>query len=86
MVLVRHFGWSRTAIALVFSMGRVEGGLLGPPAGYLTDRLGTRRMVLVGLALVGTGFVALSFVESMPGFYGAFALVFLATGSAAFYR
>ena len=84
VALVAHFGWSRTAISVAFSMGRVEGGLLGPPAGYLTDKLGTRRMVMIGLGLLGAGFVALSFTNGLPMFFGAFALVFLGNGLGGF--
>jgi MFS family permease len=84
VALVQQFGWSRTAISVDFSMGRVEGGLLGPPTGYLTDRLGTRRMVLIGLGLLGAGFVALSFTNGLPMFFGAFALVFLGNGLGGF--
>ena len=36
---------------------RVEGGLLGPVEGHLTDRLGTRRLVLIGLLILGAGFL-----------------------------
>lgn len=84
VALVQHFGWSRTAISVAFSMGRVEGGLLGPPAGYLTDKLGTRRMVQIGLALLGAGFVALSFTNGLPLFFAAFALVFMGNGLGGF--
>ena len=47
--LEREFGWSRTAISGAFSLARIESGLLGPAEGYITDRLGPRRMILVGL-------------------------------------
>ena len=48
VALEREFGWSRTQLGLALTFTRIEGGLMGPVEGYLTDRLGTRRMVLMG--------------------------------------
>ncbi len=57
VALESHFGWSRTQLSLAFSFTRIEGGILGPIEGYLTDRLGTQRMVLTGLLVLGVGFL-----------------------------
>ena len=57
VALESHFGWSRTQLSLAFTLTRVEGGIMGPVEGYLTDRLGTRRMVLIGLLVLGGGFL-----------------------------
>ena len=45
------FGWNRTQLSLAFAFTRIEGGILGPIEGYLIDRLGTRRLVLIGLVI-----------------------------------
>ena len=47
VALESQFGWNRTQLGLALTFTRVEGGLMGPVEGYLTDRLGTRRMVLM---------------------------------------
>jgi MFS family permease len=65
----REFGWSRTAISGAFSLARVESGLLGPIEGYLTDRVGAHRMLFIGLILCTLGFIALSWVDSLPMLY-----------------
>ena len=55
-----------------FSLSRVEGALLGPVEGILTDRLGARRVILVGFVILGFGLVGLSFIQNIVGFYAAF--------------
>lgn len=67
------FGWSRAQIAGVQSLARLEGGVVGPVSGWLVDRYGPRRMMLVGLSLMGLGFLVMSRVNSLLMLY----LVFL---------
>ena len=57
VALENHFGWTRGALSLALSLTRVEGGLMGPLEGYLTDRLGARKMVLLGFIILGVGFL-----------------------------
>lgn len=63
VALESAFGWNRTQLSLAFSFTRIEGGILGPIEGYLVDRLGVRRMVLIGLSILGVGFLLLSQVR-----------------------
>ena len=63
VALERTFGWSRTQLSLAFAFTRVEGGILGPIEGYLTDRYGTRRMVMIGMAIMGVGWIFFSQVQ-----------------------
>ena len=65
VALERQFGWSRTALSGAFSLARVEGAVLGPLEGFLVDRVGTRRMVLIGYILMGLGFIWLSQIEPL---------------------
>ena len=58
VVLVNQFGWSRTQFSGAFSLTRVEGSIMGPIGGYLIDRIGPRSMVLIGLLILCTGWVA----------------------------
>jgi MFS family permease len=67
--LSEEFKWSRTALSGVFSLSRLEGGLLGPFEGHLADRFGPRKMMLVGVPLMGLGFVLLSRVNSLTSLY-----------------
>ena len=63
--LERKFGWGRTELSGAFSLGRVEGAILGPIEGILVDRIGTRRMVFIGYILMGLGFLWLSRIEPL---------------------
>ncbi len=57
------FGWSRTQLSLAFAFTRVEGGILGPIEGYLTDKFGTRRLVMIGMVIMGFGWILFSQVR-----------------------
>ena len=72
-----EFGWSRTQMALAFSLGQLEGSIAGPAVGFLVDRMGSRRIILGGTFVVGVGFVLFSFVTSLPMFYVSFAVIML---------
>ena len=61
------------AISLAEMLGRFEGGLQGPLAGYLTDRLGPRIVLAAGGAASGLGFILLYFTHN----YLYFMLVFV---------
>lgn len=50
--LEQEFGWSRAGISLAVSLGLLLFGFMGPVAGKLMDRFGTRRLMLFGLALI----------------------------------
>ena len=75
VVLERNFGWSRAQLSLAFSLTRVEGTIMGPISGYLIDRLGPRRMVTIGLLLIGIGFLLFSRIHNLWQFYVAFIIM-----------
>lgn len=55
--ITRDLSLSRAQTSLVFSAARLEGGIEAPLAGWLTDKLGSRAMLLVGNTLAGVGFI-----------------------------
>ena len=57
VALENHFGWPRGQLSLALTLTRIEGGLMGPIEGYLTDKLGGRKMVLIGFIILGLGFL-----------------------------
>ncbi|MBI2885838.1 MAG: MFS transporter [Chloroflexi bacterium] len=75
-----ELGWSRAETSLAFSLSSLEGGLEGPVIGALVDRVGARRLMLLGVVLTGLGFLFLSGVDSLAMFYLVY-ILFLATGS-----
>ena len=74
------FGWSRAVLGGVVGVSRLEGGLVAPVAGWFIDRYGPRRIMFVGLAMMGLGFFALGQVTTLLMLYVVF-LTLLATGS-----
>ena len=69
------FGWSRTQLTGAFSLTQLEGIVIGPLIGYLVDRLGPRRMVLIGFTVMALGFILLSRTTSLPIFYLSYTLI-----------
>ena len=63
VALESTFGWTRTQLSLAFAFTRIEGGILGPIEGYLTDRFGTRRLVMIGMSIMGIGWMLFSRIE-----------------------
>ena len=73
--MVNEFGWSRTVASGAYSLSRLEGGIEGPFIGMLIDRFGARRLVFIGVALVGIGYISLAFIQNALGFYLVFGLL-----------
>ena len=80
VVLEKQFLWSRGQLSVAFSLTRAEGSVMGPIAGYLIERLGVRRMVLVGLCVMGSGFLLFSQVHSLWQFYLSFVVISVGAG------
>ena len=80
VALEREFGWNRTQLGFALTFTRVEGGLMGPIEGYLTDKVGTRRMVFIGLVILGAGFIFFGQVQNLWMFYLAYVLMAVGQG------
>ena len=80
VALERTFGWNRTTLSGAFALSRAEGALLGPLEGFLVDRLGTRRMVIVGYLVMGLGFIFYSQIQTVWHFYIAYIAIALGSG------
>ncbi len=76
-VLRNAFDWTTVQMSWAFAVTRVEGGLLGPLEGLLVQRLGTRRVVFIGLTVLGTGLVLFSRIEELWQLYAAFFIMSL---------
>lgn len=76
-VLSEERGWSKTALSGGAALQSIEGALLGPALGWVMDRFGARAMVQAGIVIFGLGFMALSQIDTLGGFYGAILLLAL---------
>ena len=74
------FGWNRTKLSLALTFTRVEGGILGPLEGYLIDKFGTRRMVLIGMLIMAVGWIIFSRINHLFVFYLAYLVIALGQG------
>ena len=73
-------GLNRATTSLIFSLGRSEGAVAGPLVGYLVDRFGTRRIMVIGTILAGVGFIIFAFAQNLWIFAFAY-LGFVAFGA-----
>lgn len=71
-VLRNAFGWSAGQMSWAFAMTRLEGGLMGPVEGLLIEKLGPRRMVFIGMTILGAGFLLFSQVRELWHLYAVF--------------
>ena len=65
-VLRARMGWTKEQLVSAFAMGRIEGGLLGP-----------RRMVVIGMVILGGGFVLFSLIQELWQLYLVFVMMTL---------
>jgi len=80
----KDMGWSRSTIGGVGLLNWFVMGLGGVVAGYLSDRYGTRGVVLVGGVVLGLGLVAASQVRQAWQLYATLGLL-VGAGVSAFY-
>ena len=78
--LVADRGWSRTALAGAASLKSTEVAVLGPVLGWLIDRFGSQGIIRAGVVTFGVGFMLLSRIDTLMGFYGAFVVLSLGAG------
>jgi MFS family permease len=70
--LQNEFNTSRAGLSGAIALSQLEGGMMGPVGGYLVDRFGPRRMMLIGVSIMGLGFLILSQIHSLALFYVVF--------------
>ena len=79
-VLRNAFGWTAGQMSWAFSVSRIEGGLMGPIEGMLVEKLGPRRMIFIGMTILGAGFVLLSQIRELWHLYAAFFVMSMGAG------
>jgi len=58
-------GFTRAQTAIPTAIGRLEGGIEGPLAGWIADRFGPRWIVLSGIFLAGLSLILMYYVNSL---------------------
>lgn len=67
---VTEFGWSRQQVTSGNAYSKlIVGPLFGYLAGWLIDRYGPRRLLLVGILMAGGALIGLGAISTLAGFY-----------------
>ena len=75
VTFIEAFGWSRAQVSLAYSVSQVVSGISAPLVGWLVDRLGPPRLILMGGALLTIGLVANAFATSLWEIVGLYGVV-----------
>src|SRR5215813_11741560 len=65
VAFIEAFGWSRGETSIAYSVSQLVSGATSPLVGVLVDRLGPRRLVLIGGVLLALGLLGSSFVHAL---------------------
>ncbi len=84
-VLIEEKGWSKTALSGAAALQPVEAAVLGPVLGWIVDRFGPQGMIRTGIITFGIGFMLLSQIDTLAGFYGAFITIALGSSLCGFF-
>ena len=84
-ILTEEFGWSKTSLSGAAALQPMEAAVLGPVLGWIIDRFGPQGMIRIGVVTFGIGFMLLSQIESLAGFYGAFLVIALGASLCGFF-
>lgn len=82
-LLKAELGIGFVELGLALTVASVVGVTAQLPVGYLVDRLGSRRMLVVGLLVAGLAFVGVGLAPSYPGLL--LAMVFVGLANAVFH-
>ena len=75
---VQEYGWSHATVTSGNAVGKIVMGLFAFFAGWIIDRFGPRRVMLVGILIGGAAVMGLGMVSSLWQFYFCYILIALA--------
>lgn len=82
--LESDFGWTRTQVMIAIGIWAVVSGAFSPVVGLLIDKLGARRILLVGLAFSGLCSIAFGSIQSLGQMYVVLFFASIATVSSTY--
>lgn len=65
IAFIEAFGWTRAESSIAYSVSQLISGATSPAVGVLVDRLGPRKLVVIGGFLLATGLMLSSFVSAL---------------------
>jgi MFS family permease len=84
-VLQDDRGWNKTQLSGAAAMQQMESAIIGPLLGWIMDRFGPQGVIRLGVLMFGGGFLLLSRIDSLLGFYGAFIVIALGSSMCGFF-
>jgi MFS family permease len=75
VAFVEDFGWSRGETSIAYSVSQMVAGVSSPLVGFLVDRLGPRRLLLLGGGLLVVGLAASAAVTQLWQIIGLYGVV-----------
>jgi MFS family permease len=75
VTFIQVFGWSRAEASVAYSVSQIVNGVSSPLVGWLVDRLGPRRLVLIGGTLLTVGLLANSGATQLWQIIGLYGVV-----------
>jgi MFS family permease len=75
VALLKEFSWNRSMAAGAFSLFVILHSLIGPFVGIRVDRLGPRRVILLGSFFLGVGLALCSLIKTWWQFYIFFGVI-----------
>ena len=65
VAFIEEFRWSRAQTSIAYSVSQLVAGASSPLVGALVDRLGPRRLLLLGGSLLVLGLLASAFISAL---------------------
>jgi sugar phosphate permease len=84
-VLIQEKQWSKTSVSGASAMMSMEAAVIGPLLGWFLDRFGSRGVIKVGVIVFGIGFMLMSQVDTLLGFYGAVIVIAIGSSMAGYF-
>ncbi len=73
--IIREFGWSRSAVSLVFMVNMTIFAIALTVVGKLYDRFGPKWIIIISALFISAGFVLTSFVQTFVQFFFSYGLL-----------
>ena len=84
-VLTEEMGWSKTSVSIASALLSAEAALIGPALGWFLDKFGSREVIKIGIITFGIGFVLLSQIDTLTGFYAAIFIIAIGASMAGYF-
>lgn len=84
-VLTIEQGWSKTSLSAASAMLSMEAALLGPVLGYFLDKFGSKGVIKIGVLMFGAGFMWMSQIDTLAGFYMAVGVIAIGASMAGYF-